>query len=388
MKLTRSLLLASLLLGSATLGSAGEPLTIPPEIAQHMKKGSKLVRLWIAPGFDGNKGFKLGQIRNETDVLTGVVQDYFPYALRKFIKGDSPYVLHLAIVSFQQKTSGNSTSARLEVEGRLVDTSGTLVAAFIGYALETIGGNANDNARYAVNRISFAMAKDLMEFALPKEEKAPAVIVAAPAPAAPAPATAPTLTPAPIAEAASAGIAVPASPAKPLPAPVPLPTAAPATAPAAPAPAPVPAAAEPAAAQTSLIPPTALAEMKPGAALGGLWIHPAYVKASGFSIGEVRYRVQNRNDGIDKVLPESLAEIAKADAPCQLELQVVELMIRSQTRGVSNVALGVEGRLVAKDGTVMAAFKTRESVTGIGDLVDDCRLATRKVVRAIVKDLR
>jgi hypothetical protein len=423
MKLKLLLLVMPLLLPWVQV-HAGEPLTIPPEIAQSMKKGSKLVSLWIAPDFDGSKGFKLGQISNETNDSASVVQEYFPYALRKFLKNDSPYVLHMAIVGFKLKSSNSASNARLEVEGRIVDKSGKLVSAFIGYALETIGGNANDSARYAVNRIAFAMAKDLMEFALPKEDRSPAVIVAAPpstsqasthpmatpvvpvpgpssapaavppAPTVPAPAVASANVPALVAEPGPAADSGTTAPAKapstaPLTAPVAIPAPAESSAPAAgttPIRIPAAPAAEPVE-QAFLVPPAVAGNLKPGAALRGLWVSPAYVKASGFSIGEVRYRVENRNDGIDKVLPESLAEIAKEDAPCRLDLQIVELTIRTQARGISNVALGVEGRLVAKDGTVVAAFKTRESVTGLGDLVDDCRLATRKVVRSIVKDL-
>lgn len=137
-----------------------------------------------------------------------------------------------------------------------------------------------------------------------------------------------------------------------------------------------------------LIPAATSANMKKGSALAQLWISPAYDKSRGFSIGEVSYQVEARNDGVDKYLPNALAEIAKQDAPCSLQLHIVDMTTRAQGKTGSSTNLGVEGVLVAKDGTLVAAFATREYVTGSGDLVEDYRTAARRVVLAISKDLR
>jgi hypothetical protein len=388
MKLKPSMLLIPLLLLAPVPGRAGEPLTIPPEIAQNMKKGGKLDRLWVAPGFDGNQGFKLGQVSNETDELVGVVQDYFPHALRKLIKYESPYTLHLAIVSFKPKTSGDGhSSSRLEVEGRILDPAGKMAAAFTCFAMESIGGNVNDNSRLAVNKVAFAMAKDFMPSVLPSLDKSPAVIVAATAPALPSPAKGNAVPP--VLEGTSAMLATPPDPAAPKVQLAGGSTVAATSTPAASAPlqagskgkeheeTPAP-----------LIPLSILDKLKPGMELQSIWLSPAYDKAKGFSIGEVKYLVEARNDGIDKALPEALKEIGKPEAPCALELQIVELTLRSHTKGASNIGLGVEGRLITKDGTMVAAFKTRETITGSGDLVDDCWTAVRRLIRAMVRDLK
>ncbi len=128
--------------------------------------------------------------------------------------------------------------------------------------------------------------------------------------------------------------------------------------------------------------------MKRGKALGQVWISPAYDRAAGFALGEVRYQTEARNDGIDQYLPDALAEITRKDAPCTLQLRIVDLATHTTGRNVTSANLGVEGTLVAKDGTLLAAFSTRESANGNGDLVADCRTAARKVVLAIVQEFK
>jgi hypothetical protein len=376
-----------------------------------MKKGTKLNLMWAAPEFDGSRGCKLGTMTDESEDGAPVVMDYIPTAFSRFTKRDSNYALNVTVVVVKMRATRLNSSATVELEGTILDTSGTVVAAFTAASTETDGGNERDNARLALNTISFAISKDLFPAALPSSEKRSAVIVSAPAPLptvfSPAPAAAPKVG-APVGGAASpaAAAAKPSAPpapqgtpaaqqpagtaaAKPTSAPVtPTPAAAAATPKPAAAPSQTQAAPVPAKVVTPLIPAATAAKMTKSKALDQLWIGPTYDKAKGFEIGEVLYQVEERNDGIDKYLPEALAAIASKDAPCLLNLNIVELYMRSQLKGTSSVKLGVEGVLVAKDGTVLAAFKTTESVSGIGSLVEDCRMAARKVVLAITKELK
>lgn len=399
---------------------ATEPLTIPPEIVKHMKKGRKLEMVWTAEGFDETKGIRLGSLVNESEDEAKVALEYFPQMLRRLIRSDSPYVLNLAVVAVRRKSSSNgSSSAWVEVEGQILDNTNKVVAAFTGYSSKTIGGNENDNVRLAVRDIAFAINKDIFPAQLPVSEKSSEIIVPAAPAQAPvehhqAPATAGIVIPpssqltpqtttaisptnaapsSPSSGATSAGVSLGGGPAvtgvaassssnaSPVP---------PSSGNASPAPVPVinsptPRQAEPLA---SLIPPLVAGNMKRGPNLAKLWISPAFDRSLGFDLGEVRYMVDARNDGIDKSLPEALAGIVKKDAPYRLQLRIVELTMRTRSKGTSSVQIGVEGNLAAKDGVVVAAFTTRESVMGVGDLTDDCRSVTRKVVLAIRKDLQ
>jgi hypothetical protein len=362
---------------------------IPADVSRQMTKGKKLELVWSAPDFDGSKGLKLGQSFDETEAgNAGPVLEYLPLAMQKLVKPDSPYQLNLTVISLEMKErpSGQAT-ARIEVEGQLLEAGRKVVAAFTAYAADSSTRSARDNARLALHTIAFAMAKDLFSADMLKTPKASAIIVPVPGdqPAAPAaPGTAPVAqppgpspagVPAQPAPAVQAPAAKSAVPAQPLPAPVAKPAA-----PAQPLPAPAP------------LPPLFTAEtaagMQRGKALGLIWTSPDYDRAAGFSLGEVRYEVETRNDGIDQYLPDALKEISSNDSPNVLEMRITNLTMRTSGRGASNVTLGIDGRIRAKDGKVLAAFSTRENVTGTGDLVADCRGAARRVVLAIVKDLK
>lgn len=119
-----------------------------------------------------------------------------------------------------------------------------------------------------------------------------------------------------------------------------------------------------------------------------VWISPAYDRSGGFSLGEVRYEVEARNDGVDQYLPGALAAICRADASSTLQLRVVQLQIRTQGQTGSMARLGVEGNIIAKDGSILVAFSTLESAVGSLDLTDTCRTASRSVVSAIAKELK
>ena len=379
MRLHAPMLIASLLLLQPTLCPAKQLVTISGEMTAKMKKGKRLDLVWAAPGFDGTKGLKLGKISNVTESETGFLKDYLPIALGALVKKDSPYTLNLAVTRLIMTETQINSSARLELEGQVVDPSGAVVAAFVDQDEETITASKRDNARFAAVSIVASMTRDLFpsEFA-PNERKSPAIIVAAPKSSSPV--IVPALKkPSPVIVAAPPALLAAAvqEPAPAAPAAVPVEAqsradkAKPQAAPAAP-----------------LIPPAVAAQLKKGKGLDEVWISPAYDKAKGFAIGEVSYQVEERNDGIDKYLPTALEEIAKPDAPCSLQLRIVQLDLRRPAQGNSSAKLKVEGVLTAKDGTLVAAFVERQLVDGTGDLVDDCRTATRKVVQAIAKTLR
>ena len=389
MKIHTPILIAALLLLQTTPSPAKGPISIPSETVTRMKKGKNLDLVWAVPGFDGTKGFQLGKVSNESEDNAGVVLEYFPVALASLIQSDSPYTLHVAVVMVKlQANSSGRASAKVEAEGLLVDKGGTVVAAFTAYASKTDSGNEQDNARLAVRAIAFQVSKDLFPTKLPSNEKSPAVMMVAP-----------TGSAAPMGVAPIPGGQLPGSaPAPSVVSSAPIPggsqALADAPSPALPTPPAVSSQSKPKLVPPPpnvvmpLIPAATAANMKKGSALAHLWISPYYDKASGFSIGEVSYQVEARNDGIDKYLPGALAEIAKTDAPCSLKFHIVELTTRAQGQSGSNSQLGVEGVLVAKDGTLVVAFATRESFIGSGDLVEDYRTLARRVILAISKDLR
>jgi len=387
MKLHAPALIASLLLLQPTFCPAKQLVTISGGTAAKMKKGKKLNLVWAAPGFDGTQGVKLGKISNETPREAGFLTGYLPAAFAGLVKQNSSYTLNLALTRLNLTETSFNASAQVELEGQVVDPAGAVVAAFVDQAEGTITSNKTDNARFAAMAIAAAVGRELFpsEFA-PHEKKSPAVIVAAPkqpssvivlAPKKPSPVIVapPAVSPAPAAASSPAaqGQATTIKPEIPTPAAGKV----------------KPKANEPKAAPAApLIPPAVAAQLKKGKGLDEIWISPAYDKAKGFSIGEVSYQVEERNDGIDKYLPTALAEIASPDAPCSLQLRIVQLDLRRTPQGTSSAKLKVEGVLTAKDGTLLAAFVERQLVDGTGDLVDDCRTATRKVVQAIAKTLR
>jgi len=390
MKNRCSLVLAALLLASSLPALAGDPVTIPPATYEAMKKGKKLNLVWRAPDFDGSQGFRLGKLSNESeDEASAVLQD-FPIVLKRQMVAGSPYTLHLAVTGVRTaEKSGGLSSARVDVEGRVVDSGGKLVAAFETRATATIGGNKRDNIRYATTDIAFGLAKDLFSVGLPSTAKAPAVIVAAPSDSAKAPAVAP-------AEKKPSAVFVPA--------PAPVPPAQPAlivnAAPAAvtpspaaplaqaPKPAPQPPVVMPKPLVAETLPAAISGNMKRGKALDRLWISPAYDRAGGFSIGEVRYLIEQRDDTVAAYLPDGLGELAKPDASCALHLGITGLTSRAMVGRMAMLRIRVEGRLIARDGTILAAFATGESLQSSDDINASYRELARKVVLAIGKDLR
>jgi hypothetical protein len=374
MKIQASLIAISLMVIPSVPAMAGDFKTIPPQIVKVLKKGSRLSLVWKAPGFDGSKGCTIGHIDNQSVNDADGALERFPFELKSLVQADSPYVLSITVVQDRMTTSpGGDSSARVEVEGRVVDSSGAIVAAFDTLANPSIGGNKRDNEWLAVRQIAGDIKSELFGMggvtklssiivATPKS-KSTAVIAGKPSKENPskviveAPSSQKTVVSSQQSTESAPKLNEPEPPA-----------------------------------------PTVLTEplqaaiaggMKRGHALEKVWFNPAYNKRSGFTIGEVRYLVDERNAGISDYLPEALAGIAKQDSEYTLYMGIVQLIIKSRLGGSSSdVRLVVDGRVVDKEGNMMAAFRTSEHINGIGIVEDDCHTAARKVIEEISKEFR
>lgn len=387
-----NVLLATLLQIQATVCFASTLSSLPDNIAQQMVKGKHLELVWAAPDFDRAKGIRLGPLPSSggNEVARSVIE-YLPLAVRKIMRANSPYVLDIALVDIQarQATAGRA-HAWIEIEGRIRDSDGTLKVAFSGYASDSSTADPGDNARLALQTIASELTSELFSPDFLKTPKRSPIIVPAgkgglkastgptrmvpSRPALSANASHPGNAPAPVPDSQGwpdliQSSRVPASPAVPgenrnptSPITEPLPP---------------------------LFPSSLEAAMKRGKGLMKVWTSPAYDHQAGFRLGEVRYETEASNEGIDQYLPGALDEICCPDAPCSLQLRVVDLQVRMTGKGeTANVVLGVSGSLMAADGALLAAFSTRESAVGTGDQVEACRTAIRRVVLGITQDLK
>lgn len=337
--------------GRSATESTSVSLGIPPATLP-LVKGQVVRWVWKDPAFDGTVGFRLGGIYVATEDAARGVEETLPEALRPYIQPASPYSLYLSILKV--KTNPNKdTSASLTLGGTLRDAQGQVVAAFEVSESSSIGGGVWNNTRLAVRKAIHNAYKELFPSLLNVNEKAPEIIV-------------------PAKEGTAArviqdrSVLVPAKPAE-----------GGATA------------SQVVPAKESLSPLFSEeigSQMKRGKALGKLWVSPSYEKSSGFSLGEVRYAVEDRNDGIDKTLPEELKKISKPESLLSLQLRIVLLRVRVQK--TTNVTLRIQGNLTTADGTVVAAFETQEMITGGSATgIDECRIAARNVAQALAKDL-
>lgn len=351
MKLSTLMLSAMVLAFHPVPSYAGGLVSIPKEVSAQMKKGKFLDQVWASPGFDSTKGIKVGRIKNVSEDAATEVVNYFPTALGRLNREGTPYHMEVSVTQVKLKTTNQFSSAKVEAEGWVVDQNGEIVAAFAGHATETIGGNQNENARIAVRSIVFALTKELFPTQITLPTKPSSTIVAAPKGSGVimpgAGRTASSGRPGEVSVGSAQQVLGP------------------------------------------LIPPDVEAKMKRGKALTKVWINPDYDRTRGFSIGEVLYQTDKRNDGIDQYLPDALRDIATKNAPCSLQLRIVGLEMRGRAAGGNSLAkLDVDGTLTAKDGTLLAAFKDHEDQHGTGDQVDDCRTNARKMIRAIVAEFK
>ena len=412
MKNQRAGALALLMSLSPLTLAASSPRTLPTETYGLMKHGKKLDLLWVAPGFDGSKGCTLGQVTDPSGDRQGVAAAHFPTAVQRVVREGAPYALHIAVTQVLTRASQRGdSSTRVEVEGRVVAQDGTMVAAFDTVGESSIQGNERDNARTAVDRIVFAIAKDLFPVLLHEKEKISAAVIHAGSSSAktqsepatqetaianpPVPVSTPMPVVVPLPALESEVKPQPATPSAPGPEagktvqpelasePVSEPASGPASGPVS-GPGPVP----PAQVDPALQKPVAEVpiQMKKGKKLDKFWTSPTFDKTKGFALGEIRYQVNERSEAVTRYLPTALSEVAKADAPLVLNLAIVELTVRSQSNR-SSLQIVAEGRLVAPDGVVMAAFYTREIVSGTGDSNADGRDAVTKLVQAIRGEL-
>lgn len=337
--------------GGQATGSTSVPLGIPPATLP-MVKGQLVGRIWKDPAFDGTAGFRLGGIQVATTDVARDVEETLPEALRPYLQPASPYILHLSVLKVKTNLN-NDTSASLTLGGTLRDVQGQIVAAFEVSESSSIGGGAWNNTRLAVRKAVHNVYKELFPSLLNANDKAPEIIV-------------------PAKEGAAARVIQDRSvlvPAKPVGGGT--------------------TASKAITVKESLSPlfsEEISSQMKRGKALGKLWISPSYEKSSGFSLGEVRYAVEDRSDGIDKTLPEELKKIAQPASPFSLQLRIVLLRVRVQKS--TNVTLRIQGNLTAADGTVVAAFETQEMITGSSASgIDECRTAALNIAHALAKDL-
>lgn len=338
--------------GKPTAGSTPVSLGTPPATLS-MVKGQAVAWVWKDPAFDGTVGFRLGGIAVDTVDQAKDVEETLPEALRPYLKPESPYSLYLSVLRVKTNPKGD-TSASVTLGGTLRDAQQQIVAAFEVNESSSIGGGVWNNTRLAARKAIQNVYKELFPSLVNANEKAPEIIV-------------PGKDMGTTRVVKDRSILVPAKQTK------------------------GGATSSTVAPAKETLPPLfskeIASQMKRGKALGKLWIDSFYEKSSGFTLGEVRYAVEERNDGIDKAFPEELKKIARSEAPFSLQLRIVLLNIRVQKAG-TNVTLRVQGNLTAADGTVVAAFETQEMITGSTDsAIDECRMAARNVVNAIAKDL-
>lgn len=387
-----NVLLAALLQIQVSACFANPLSSVPDNIAQQMVKGKHLDLVWAAPDFDRAKGIRLGPLSGSggNEVARSVIE-YLPLAVRKIVRANSPYVLDVTVVDVQarQVTAGRA-HARIEIEGRIRDAGGKLKVAFSGYASDSSTADPGDNARLALQTIASELISELFSPDFLKAPKHSPIIVSVEK-------TRPkTSTGSTTVVASQPALSVTGSLSGNAPAPLPdsqgksglLQSSRVQASPVAPVNPmnPTPPVTEP---LPPLFPPLLEAAMKRGKGLAKVWTSPAYNSKAGFRLGEVRYETEAYNEGIEQYLPQALEEICCPDAPYSLQLRVVDLQVRMTGKGeTANVALGVNGNLIAADGALIAAFSTRESAVGTGDQVEACRTTIRRVVLGITQDLK
>ena len=164
----KKLVLGSMILLAACAGpllADDAQETLPPEVYALMKSGSKLGKVWVGPGFDGAKGITIGRMTVDPSVSSGFSNaiDYFPYALRRLATTDSPNILSIVLVEMSTVDRGSTGyySVTVGVEGRIVDKDGKLVAAFRTREVANSQETVENNLKRAMDRIVWAISKDL-----------------------------------------------------------------------------------------------------------------------------------------------------------------------------------------------------------------------------------
>lgn len=226
-------------------GLAAPARTLPPQVYGQMHAGRKLARVWVSPGFDPARGFRVGQVGSTVTSLYGpAAVEALPSSLARLAEPASTNVLDLTITELhtRERVVKNFSSVTLGVEGLIRAADGTPLAAF-ATRLEANGApSLADNCKDAADRVAAALAEELgrrlkrpsevPSEPKPAKQKAARTLLptpglaapqpgAAPAPAAPAataPATATATTHAPATAAPAASPTAPGTGAAPAPA--------------------------------------------------------------------------------------------------------------------------------------------------------------------------
>ena len=360
--LFRILLLLSLLGVELPLMAYGQIQTLPPELYKSMKSGKKLNNVWTAPGFDGSQGLVIGEITNQALITHPAAKELLTSALRRAGQPGAPFTLKAVIVEAETRfNSQGNAEARMAIEGRVTSQGGELVAAFYTREMCNYKGSERDNLGECANLIAAGLVK---EFGL---------------------ATTETFGPVPIKKPSAVMYSGQGMPG----------TSGAGTSPKAAPPKMLPAVKSSQLAVAPELLPAAMPDspepMMKGKHLSKIWISPDYDKSKGFTIGELSYRIAERDSAVSACLPSFLMEISVADSPFTLMLAVVALTREehgSLLDSKSSAALSVEGRILTRDGRVVVAFQDRAYARGTGDLSTDMRQCVKGVVADIKKDLR
>ena len=161
-----------LILGTLALLAAGtrpmlasEVQTLPPAIYSQMKSGSKLLKVWTSPDYDGAKGLTIGKISADPGILDTHANcvDYFPYALRRLAIPDSTNILSMTMTALTTVDHGSVGyfSATMSVEGQIVDKDGKLVMAFATREMSDIRETVEANCSLVMDKIIWSLSRDL-----------------------------------------------------------------------------------------------------------------------------------------------------------------------------------------------------------------------------------
>jgi hypothetical protein len=138
------------------------------------------------------------------------------------------------------------------------------------------------------------------------------------------------------------------------------------------------------------LPPDVYAQMKSGKHLGKVWISPAWQGAQGFTVGKIQVvaEIDSPFANVIDYLPYRLRKISTADSPNTLSITVVELSsIDRSSVGHFSASMGVEGRIVGKDGNLLVAFRTREYDDSRETVTKNFELVMDKIGWSLSRDL-
>lgn len=138
------------------------------------------------------------------------------------------------------------------------------------------------------------------------------------------------------------------------------------------------------------LPAEAYTQMKGGGKLGKVWISPAFDGAKGFTVGKVyaSSTVEDPRANTVDYFPYALRRISTPASTNVLSLAVVELStVDRGSMGMFSATIGVEGKIVDKDGKLLVAFWTRERADNRETPEKNCEAVMDRIVWALSRDL-